>query len=151
MINLNILKWLWHTSIHKFWILIEIVKVCSILIYRGLVHDLSKYSIFEIKGYSKLLGQLKGTTYGSEEYKNLLLKLKPILNHHYSNNRHHPEYFKNGIKDMNIIDVLEMYIDWKISVKKHSDGDLVKSLLINKDRFKMSEELYLILKNTYGK
>jgi hypothetical protein len=149
MINMLKLKWIFHTSVHKFWILLEVIKFSIFLIYRGIIHDFSKYSKMEVIGYSKLLPKLKGTTYGSEEYKDLLKQLKPILDHHYQNNRHHPEFFKNGIKDMSLYDVVEMYIDWKVSCKKHSDGNLEKSLVVNKDRFKMSEELYLILKNTY--
>lgn len=144
-----ILKWIFHTTLHKFWILLEVIKFCAYLIYRGVVHDFSKYSKMEVMGYSKLLPKLKGTTYGSEEYKDLLKQLKPVLDHHYQNNKHHPEFFKNGIKDMCLYDVVEMYIDWKVSCKKHSDGNLSKSLIVNKDRFKISEELYLILKNTH--
>jgi hypothetical protein len=143
-----IIKWLWHTTVHKFWILMEIFKFCIYLFYRGMIHDLSKYSQIEVEGYSRLLPKLRGTTYGSDDYKKLLKELKPVLDHHYKNNPHHPEFYKNGIKDMNLYDVVEMFIDWKISCRKHSDGDLSKSLKINKDRFEISDDLFLILKNT---
>lgn len=145
---MKIIKWIYHTTIHKFWIFCGLSKFALRLVYRGLVHDLSKYSICELKGYSQLLPRLKGTTYGSEEYKQLLKELKPTIEHHYRYNRHHPEFYKNGIKEMELIDVVEMFIDWQISVKKHADGDLNKSLDTNRIRFGMSEDLTQIMRNS---
>ena len=52
---------------------------------------------------------------------------------------------------MDIYDVIEMLVDWKAASERHSDGDIMKSLEHNKDRFKMSEQLYNIFKNTYEK
>ena len=49
---------------------------------------------------------------------------------------------------MNLIDLLEMIGDWKAASERHADGDVCKSLLINKERFDYSDELYYILKNT---
>jgi hypothetical protein len=37
--------------------------------------------------------------------------MAPALKHHYENNRHHPEHFKNNIDDMNLIDLIEMLCD----------------------------------------
>ena len=74
--------------------------------------------------------------------------MKPILDHHYKNNRHHPEYHKNGIDDMNLIDLVEMFCDWLAATKRHADGDIMKSIKHNKDRFKMNEQLVKIFENT---
>jgi len=92
--------------------------------------------------------KLKGVTYGSEEYQTFLDALKPALEHHYSNHRHHPEHFENGIDDMNLIDLIEMLMDWKAASERHNDGNIRKSLEINAKRFKMNPKLTKILENT---
>jgi hypothetical protein len=78
----------------------------------------------------------------------MLKDLKPTLDHHYSNNSHHPEHYKNGIDDMDLLDVIEMLMDWKASTERHDDGNIHSSLEINKNRFHISEQLYNILNNT---
>jgi hypothetical protein len=145
---MKVLNWLWHTSVHKFWIMFELMKFSGKLFYRGLVDDLSKYSLFEVKGYSQTLHKLKGTTYGTDEYKALLEELKPVIQHHYAHNRHHPEFYKNGVEDMAFIDVVEMFIDWKVACKKHADGDLSKSLGVNEKRFELDPQLTKIMRNS---
>ncbi len=141
-------KWLWHTSIHKIWIMWELLKFAVILLYRGIVHDSSKFCWFEIKGYSQSLHKLKKTTYGSKKYKGLLEELKPVIQHHYKHNRHHPEFHKKGIEDMTLVDVVEMFIDWKVACRKHADGNLSKSLDVNKKRFKISDQFIKIMRNS---
>lgn len=92
--------------------------------------------------------KLKDCTYGSDEYKSYLEGLKEGLSIHYKNNRHHPEHFENGIKEMNLIDLLEMICDWKAASERHADGDVYKSIELNQKRFGYSDELKSILKNT---
>lgn len=74
--------------------------------------------------------------------------LKPAIDIHYKNNRHHPEHFANGIKDMTLLDLLEMLCDWKASSERHADGNIYRSIEINQSRFGYSDELKDILKNT---
>ena len=88
----------------------------------------------------------EGTT--QEQYIEALEKLKPALEHHYASNRHHPEHFVNGINDMTLIDVVEMFCDWKASTLRHNDGNLLKSIEINAERFNMDGQLKQILMNT---
>jgi hypothetical protein len=52
------------------------------------------------------------------------------------------------ISQMTLIDLIEMLCDWKASTLRHKDGDIFKSLEINKKRFNISDQLYNILKNT---
>jgi len=92
--------------------------------------------------------KLKNVTYGSEEYQTFLDALKPALEHHYSIHRHHPEHFENGVDDMNLIDLIEMLMDWKAASERHNDGNIRKSLEINAKRFKMHPKLTKILENT---
>lgn len=166
---------------------------------RILTHDRSKLANPEVSTFTEFTPKLKNSTYGSDEYKSFLAEMKPALDHHYANNRHHPEFFEGCEKDqktidqcanlvgflesrnlidvrqpddeygygyaidaihrhkeelesningMNIIDVLEMLVDWKAATLRHADGDIHRSIEINRDRFKMSPQLVNILKNS---
>lgn len=118
------------------------------LMKRQFTHDRSKLESPEVEIFTEWTPKLKGSTYGSEEYFQMLKEMQPALDNHYSENRHHPQFFKNGIEDMNLFDFLEALIDWVAACKRHSDGDINKSLEINKDRFNISPQLFQVLKNT---
>lgn len=111
-------------------------------------HDATKIKSPEIEYFTKFTPKLKDATYGSEEYKGFLAGMKPALDHHYANNRHHPEHFDNGINGMNLVDIVEMMCDWKASSARHADGNIRKSLEINRGRFNIDAQLYQILLNT---
>ena len=115
---------------------------------RGLVHDASKLKEAEKKIFDKFTPKLKKSEYGSDEYKGFLREMSVALNHHYSHNRHHPEHFEEGIRGMNLIDLLEMFCDWKAATMRHASGDLMESIEFNKTRFKYSDELKDIFNNT---
>ena len=115
---------------------------------RGVKHDASKLEPPEVELFAEMTPKLAAVTYGSDEYKEALEKLKPALEHHYASNRHHPEHFVNGINDMTLIDVVEMFCDWKASTLRHNDGNLLKSIEINAERFNMDGQLKQILMNT---
>lgn len=74
--------------------------------------------------------------------------MKPALDHHYANNRHHPEHHQGGIDGMNLLDVLEMWIDWYCSSMRHADGSMEKSITVNEKRFSMNPQLVAIFRNT---
>ena len=120
------------------------------LIDRTYKHDLSKMEEPELSIFTEATSRLKELTYGSKEYTDQLNAMKPALDHHYDNNSHHPEFFKNGIDGMNLIDVLEMVCDWKAATLRHADGDIRKSLEINSDRFGITPQLMSIISNTVG-
>lgn len=111
-------------------------------------HDYSKLKDPEKAIFDEFTPKLKSCTYGSDEYKRYLESMKIALDHHYSENRHHPEHFENGIQDMNIVDICEMIADWKAASLRHADGDIIKSIEINQKRFGYSDELKSILINT---
>jgi Family of unknown function (DUF5662) len=118
------------------------------LIDRSRHHDVSKTANPELTIFNEFTPRLKELTYGSDEYKSCLAAMGEGLKHHYANNRHHPEHFENGINDMTLIDVVEMLADWKAATERHADGDLAKSLEIQKERFGISDQLLHILYNT---
>lgn len=116
---------------------------------RGLLHDNDKIEDPTEKAlFDEYSPKLADCTYGSAEYKSFLKGLKPALDIHYANNRHHPEHFENGIKGMNLLDVLEMICDWTASSERHVDGDVYKSIEINQERFGYSDDIKILLKNT---
>ncbi len=115
---------------------------------RGVDHDRLKLKSPEVEIFTEYTPKLASTTYGSEEYSKFLEEMKPALEHHYANYRHHPEHFVDGINDMNLIDLVEMICDWKASTLRHNDGNLLKSIEINAKRFGMSEQLAQVLVNT---
>lgn len=123
-------------------------QLCGDLLRRGEEHDQSKLSPEELPVFSEYSKRLKGMTYGSAEYQGCLAAMKPALEHHYQRNRHHPEHFPDGINQMNLIDLLEMMADWYASTKRHDDGNIYRSLEINRERFNISPQLEAILRNT---
>jgi hypothetical protein len=118
------------------------------LLKRAIQHDASKLEEPEVSVFEKHTSLLRDSTYGSDEYKQFLKEMKPALDHHYANNRHHPEFHKNGIKNMTLIDLMEMIADFKSASERHANGDVFKSLEINQKRFGYSDELKQILVNT---
>jgi len=118
------------------------------LIQRALDHDKSKMEYPEVDIFTEYTPKLKHSTYGSDEYKGFLKEMRVALDHHYKNNSHHPEHYENGIKDMSLVDIVEMICDWKAATLRHNDGDVVKSIQFNKNRFNYSDDLEQIFKNT---
>ena len=118
------------------------------LLSRQEQHDQSKLESPELENFDQFTPKLLKITYGSDAYNKYLEEMKPALAHHYANNRHHPEHFPNGVNDMTLIDILEMLCDWKASSMRHNDGNILKSIEMNTERFKMDPQLVSILKNT---
>lgn len=115
---------------------------------RLLIHDRSKLMSPEKGIFDEMTPLLKGSTYGSDEYKAMLARMKPALDHHYASNSHHPEHYPNGIRGMSLLDLIEMLCDWKAATMRHADGDIFKSVEINQKRFGYSDELKEIFLNT---
>lgn len=146
-------------------------------------HDQSKLQSPEVEYFEEYTPLLKGLTYGSKEYKDIMKEMKPAIEHHTRNNLHHPEHFydlvecdcgvrysdlnvtfcntcnspindinrkyiKRGINAMTLIDLVEMFCDWKAAGLRHEDGNIYRSLEINKERFGIGDQLTQILKNT---
>lgn len=115
---------------------------------RGLHHDGSKLNPPELEYFLIYTPKLKDTTYGSDEYKKYLEALTPAIQHHYEKNRHHPEHFANGLSGMNLIDIVEMFCDWTAATQRHNDGDINRSIELNRKRFGYDDVLSNIFRNT---
>lgn len=122
--------------------------VVAELLKRAELHDQSKMVEPEVTLFAELTPRLPDSTYEAADYKENMAKLKTALDHHYANNRHHPEHFKNGINDMNLIDLLEMIVDWKASSERQNNGNIRKSIEINANKFGISPQLTKILETT---
>jgi hypothetical protein len=125
-----------------------LMLVCKQLITRGLNHDNSKLESPELEVFAEYTPRLAESTYNSEEYKGFLEEMKPALDHHYANNRHHPNHFKNGVNDMTIIDIIEMFCDWKAASERHNDGNIKTSIEINSKKFNITKQLMKVLENS---
>lgn len=110
------------------------------LLVRLLVHDFFKYTWKEARWFIMENRNLRNTSYGSPEYKAAMERIKPGIEAHYKANRHHPEWHKNGIKDMTLADEIEMICDWLAASRKHRDGNILISIHKNQDRFGYNDE-----------
>lgn len=123
-------------------------QCCKRLLDKAESHDNTKLSDKEKPLFDYYSQKLKGCDYGSPEYKEFLEGLKPALEHHYKYNRHHPEHYEDGVNDMDLFDIMEMFMDWKAASERHDTGDIYKSININMERFGLSNQLIEILINT---
>lgn len=121
------------------------------LIDRGNKHDKSKLIDPELSGFAENINKLEKVEYGTQEYNNLLKELKPTIEHHYANNSHHPEFYQNGIEDFDLIDLIEMFCDWKAATKRNKNGNINTSIDKNAERFNINSQLVKIFKNTVRK
>lgn len=123
-------------------------KLIAELLGREQNHDSSKLRSPEKEIFDAYTPKLNESTYGSDEYKVFLKEMSVALGHHYAMNHHHPEHYQKGIDDMDLVDLIEMLCDWKAATQRHADGSIDKSILINKERFGISEQLVNVFQNT---
>lgn len=123
-------------------------KFVKNLLDRGEVHDQSKMESPEVELFTEFTPKLAGTTFNSPEDIENKKKLSVALSHHYARNDHHPEHHKNGVDDMTLMSIVEMLIDWKASSERQNDGNILKSIQINCERYGMSPQLIRIFENT---
>ena len=125
-----------------------LLDIAYLLMMRGHDHDHSKLEEPELTVFNEYTPLLQKSTYGSDEYKEFLVGMGKGLEHHYAVNDHHPEYFENGVHDMDLIQMLEMLCDWRAATLRHADGNLAKSIEQNAERFGYGKELHDLLLRT---
>lgn len=117
--------------------------VSRLIVLRGKRHDRSKLRNDELPYFAKA-AELKTVKYGSKEYYRIKESiLGPACTKHYERNRHHPEHFENGIEDMNMLDLIEMLVDWNAACLRHDDPEehnIFKSINHNRMRFKIKKD-----------
>lgn len=127
----------------------EILLQASIeIMIRAIKHDRSKLFSPEKEHFDEFTPKLASCTYDSDEYKGFLKGLKVALDHHYANNSHHPEHYKNGMNGFDLFDLVEMFFDWTAATERQNDGNIYKSIEINQKRFGYPDMIANIFKNT---
>lgn len=58
------------------------------------------------------------------------------------------EWMNSPMSSMTLVDIIELFCDWKAASERHNDGNLRSSIEINADRFSMSPQLVRIFENT---
>lgn len=119
------------------------------MIKRSAIHDRSKLEAVELEPQQRLqdvIARDGHAPFESEEYKRRFETLRPMLDHHFANNSHHPEHYADGVNGMTLFDVIEMFFDWKAASERGEEA----SMNITKacERFKVSPQLESILRNT---
>ena len=114
---------------------------------RAVEHDRLKLQSPEVEIFAEQTPKLAAMIYGSPEYEQNLQVLKVALDHHYAYYRHHPEHFKNGVNDMNLIDIVEMVCDWKAASMRQHNGNLLTSIEVNAKKFGIDSQFRHILEN----
>jgi hypothetical protein len=127
---------------------VRIQEIVNNLTVRAVYHDMSKLVEPEKSGFDVLTVKLASLTYGSEEYRAALEEGKPTIAHHYAANTHHPEHWPEGIASMSLLDIVEMFCDWKAASERTKQGSIQGSLAHNKQRFGIDDQLAAIFENT---
>jgi hypothetical protein len=86
-----------------------------------------------------MFDELKDVAYGTPEYDRIRNK-PPYIKaqmHHMEVNSHHPEFYENGCKDMDLLDVIEMLSDWYASSSR-SMTPFMDGLQMNLKRHKIT-------------
>lgn len=96
-------------------------RVIRLLTRRSEAHDRSKLVSPEVEAFDEFTGRLRGLTYGSDEYRACLAAMKPALDHHYSQNSHHPEHYRwrCGVCDRRCRDA-----EWEVAPQGPNDSGL---------------------------
>lgn len=121
---------------------------CEEMRKRAMAHDASKLEEPEALAFKEAEARLPALTYGTPEYHEQLKALGPALEHHYKHNDHHPEHYPEGVWDMTLPALVEMFLDWRAATLRHEDGDIIKSIHNNIARFGLAPQLAAIFHNT---
>lgn len=126
-----------YINYHRGLVRANLMKIAMVFITRAIEHDLSKFMPDEFAGMVEIGKVSREHPYGSPEY-NESLKDNHAIDMHFSRNRHHPEYHPNGVRDMNLIDFVEMVVDWRAAWAAKGDVEWERVLEIQTERFDLS-------------
>lgn len=141
-----------HLFAHKLLIAKYLNPIASDIIKRSTTHDDSKLYGVEKELFLELDIVDENTQYGEDYYKKLRDKNVAVaIANHYMSNDHHPEHHSDGIEDMDLVQLLEMLVDWKVGGLTLVSGDIFDSIEKNISRFGIDDQLASILRNTAKK
>ena len=84
----------------------------------------------------------------TRKYFNKMKRWQKFFDHHYDNNRHHPNHFRNGILDMTLTDICEYLVDiisYYDEMHVHDAMDIIEK---QQGRFRLDYQLSRILIST---
>lgn len=124
-------------------------KFSNILLTRAETHDDSKLREPEFTGWH-MMDKEPRYKYGTPQYKDKLNRYHWLMELHWTQNRHHPEYWDlhPDDKDRDLIDILEMMIDWLSYKDIISMKEAIELVDTQTQRYNISEELSDLIKNT---
>jgi hypothetical protein len=126
-----------------------LAEFTGLLISRGRDHDASKFDPVEagpLQEMQDLIDREGPAPYGTDEYRRRTALLGPMLAHHYACNSHHPEHFPDGVAGMNLLDLVEMFFDWRAASERGSETSMNLSYSVKK--YDIPPMLEAILRNT---
>lgn len=115
---------------------------------RGLSHDRTKLQEPEFGAFVSTREKFKKANYGSPEYQECVDTVKPAVDHHYKNNRHHTGFHENGVYDMTLVDIVELVCDWKAAARRSPDKKLEDTLDYAFQKYGICGQLANIITNT---
>lgn len=124
-------------------------QIATQLRQRGESHDRTKLQSLEFDAFVSTREQFKKANYGTPEYQACVDAVKPAVDHHYKNNRHHTAFYANGINDMTLIDIIEMIADWKAASRRSPDKKFVDTLDFAKNKYQIGDQLFGVIVNTF--
>ena len=110
-------------------------------------HDNSKLKDPEIK-YLIEMDKEPRYDYNTPEYFDKMKRWQKFFNHHYENNRHHPNNFMNGVLDMTLTDICEYLVDIISYYDEMHVNDAIDTIEKQQGRFGLDSQLAQILTNT---
>ena len=144
------LRYLRYVLRHKWFVFLECFRAG--LIWRGIVHDLSKFSLTEWGPYVEKF-------YGDNQDGRLTkIDFRDAWEHHYEHNDHHWEHWlwdgeQLGLGDCNgmpRLAILEMLADWRAMARTVGNGDAAEWYLQNRDRIKLEPRTRAIVEDELG-
>lgn len=138
---MKFLKLLKRIATHKFWVAYYCFQIG--LYWQGITHDLSKFSLTEIKGALKYWHDTKS----SLAYEKELNGYSATFLHHRGRNPHHYEYWIHSLDEGGVAAempqkyVLELICDWLAACRTYGGNPKLEYnwWIANKSKFKMHE------------
>lgn len=112
----------------------RINKIIKELFRRAEEHDKSKLQEPELSGWKEMDKEPR-YPYGTPEYFDKMRRYQWVFDAHYKANRHHPEHWQGFFIEMDLLDFLEMILDWVSYKEDITINEMYKIVSENCERF----------------
>ncbi len=155
------IKYLKVLCMHKFFVMQACCKLG--LVWLGIIHDMSKFSLVELIGYIKKFKSVTSFSRDKSGYYDPLddINFAYAWVHHVHNNKHHWQYWVvirddiEGKEAFKILDmpkqyILEMLCDWWGASKAYKGKGMLYFWENNRDKLKLSENTVNYIEDNIG-